>query len=345
MVKIIMVGYQFRSSLLEAVKKVNKVTGGMLDFRFYNTYDVDNGLVDPKVFVRDLGSSDIVLLDVRGGDRVSKLVCNELKDSKNAVIVFVGGSSEIIKLTRLGSFSFKSSSSMKEKSFLKRFFKRGKVDYGTILKMRERFEKLGKKIPIGIFRHARNYSLLLKYYEAPSVENYYSMLLLLLKEYGGVQIDLDIPEPKVMPTMGIKNFKTEETFTSLNEYLESYIYRDRPLIGILFYGGYHYDQSYPAAKLLTENIENYGCGVIPVFCSDLRYYLAIEKFFFQNDKPVIEALIDLLWFRLAGGPIGGDHRITLNVLSKLDIPVLHEIHLSSKTVDEWLGFKAWDIPD
>jgi len=344
MVKIIMVGYQFRSSLLEAVKKVNKVTDGMLDFRFYNTYDVDNGLVDPKVFVQDLRSSEIVLLDVRGGDSISKLVCKELKDSRNAVIVFVGGSSDIIKLTRLGSFSFKSFSSMKEKPFLKRFFKSREVDYGTILKMRERFEKLGKKIPIGILRHARNYSLLLKYYETPSVENYYSMLLLLLKEYGGVRIDLAIPEPKVMPTMGIKNFKTEETFTSLNEYFESYIHREQPLVGILFYGGYHYDQSYPAAKLLTENIESYGYGVIPVFCSDLRYYLAIEKFFFESDKPVIEALIDLLWFRLAGGPIGGDHRITLNILSKLDVPILHGIHLSSKTVDEWLDSKHGICP-
>ena len=54
MVKIIMVGYQFRSSLLEAVKKVNKVTDGMLDFRFYNTYDVDNGLVDPGGFCSGL---------------------------------------------------------------------------------------------------------------------------------------------------------------------------------------------------------------------------------------------------------------------------------------------------
>ena len=58
MVKIIMVGYQFRSSLLEAVKKVNKLTGGVLDFRFYNTYDVDNGLVNPEVFVRDLRSPE-----------------------------------------------------------------------------------------------------------------------------------------------------------------------------------------------------------------------------------------------------------------------------------------------
>ena len=39
MAKITMVDYQFRSSLLEAIKKVNKVVNGMLDFQFYNTYE------------------------------------------------------------------------------------------------------------------------------------------------------------------------------------------------------------------------------------------------------------------------------------------------------------------
>ena len=52
--KIVMVGYQFRPCLLAAVKKVNEVLGNALDFRFYNTYDVDSGLVDAQKFVEDL---------------------------------------------------------------------------------------------------------------------------------------------------------------------------------------------------------------------------------------------------------------------------------------------------
>ena len=339
MVKITMVGYQFRPSILEAVKKVNEVTNNALNFKFYNTYDIDKELADLDTFIKDLRDSDIVLIDVRGGDTVSKLIIDTLKNLQNTVVVFVGGSSEIINLTRMGSFSIQKFSSLREKPLLRRFIKKGEMDYGKLLKMRERFEKIGSKLPIGIFKHARNYALLLKYYETPCVENYYGMFLLLLKEYGKVKIYVKIPEPKVLPRMGIQNFETEEIFEELDEYLRQYKFKDKPLIGILFYGGYHYDQSYPAAKLLAEKLEKLGYGVIPVFCSDLRYYLAIEKFFFKKEKPIIEALADLLWFRFAGGPIGGDHRITLEVLSKLNVPILHGIHLSSRTVNEWKNSK------
>ncbi len=342
--KITMVSYQFRSCLLDAVKRVNEVVGGILDFRFYNTYDVDEGLVDIGKFVEDLRSSQVVLLDVRGGDRVSEIVREELTPLKNTVIVLVGGSPEIINLTRLGSFSFKSFTELKEKPLLGKLFRKSRMDYGAILRMRERFEELGSKMPIGLLKHARNYSLLLKYYDTPSMENYYAMLLLLLKEYCKVRVNVEIPEPVVLPSMGIKDFKTDEIFTDIRQYLQNYNFRDRPKVGILFYGGHHYDQSYPAAMLLAEKIESYGLGVIPVFCSDLRYYLAIEKYFFANGEPLIEALIDVLWFRLAGGPIGGDHNITRRVLSELDVPLLHGIHLSSRTVEEWLDSKQGIAP-
>jgi len=337
--RITMVGYQFRPCLLEAVKKVNEVTGGILEFRFYNTYDVDRELIDVSRFIEDLRVSHVVLIDVRGGDVVSRIVYGELKDLKNTVVVFVGGSPEIINLTRLGSFSFRSFTSLREKPLLGRVFKKGKVDYGTILKMRERFEKIGGKLPIGVLKHARNYSLLIKYYENPGLQNYYAMFLLLLKEYCRVNVNVAVPEPVVTPPMGIRRFETDEVFMDVQTFLESYEFKDRPLVGVLFYGGFHYDQSYPAARLLTEKLEKYGLGVIPVFCSDLRYYLAIEKFMFLNGRPIVNALIDLLWFRLAGGPIGGDYALAKAVLSKLNVPALHGVHLSSYTVDEWLKSK------
>jgi len=36
-----------------------------------------------------------------GGDRTARMVCDTLKDAKNTIVVFVGGSSEIVNLTRL----------------------------------------------------------------------------------------------------------------------------------------------------------------------------------------------------------------------------------------------------
>lgn len=324
---ITMVDYRFRPSLYEAVKKVNEVTRGMLDLRFYDAVEVDSGLVDLEAFTRDLKDAAIVLLNVMGGDMVSKILCNTLANTSNTVVVFVGGSSEIVNLTRLGSFSFKKLSRMG--------MGKKKADYGTIVKMRERFENLGKKLPIGLLKHARNYALLLKYYETPTVENQYAMLLFLMKEYGKLKIDIEIPEPKILPSMGIMDFKSGDVYLSLEEYLKTYEHRNRPLVGILFYGGSHHDESYPAAKTLAQKLETCGCGVVPVFSADLRYYIAIDKFFFDKGNPVIEVLIDLLWFRFAGGPMGGDHTSTFNVLSKLNVPILHGIQLYSTTIDKW----------
>jgi len=335
-VKVTMVDYGFRSSLYEAVKKVDEVVGGSLKFCFYDTRDVDEGLVNLEAFIQDLRESHIVLLNVMGGDRVSKIICETLVASHNTVIVFVGGSSEIVHLTRLGSFSFRTLSRMG--------MGKGQVNYETVVKMRERFEKLGKKLPIGMLKHARNYALLLKYYETPTVDNYYAMLLFLMKEYGKIKVRVEIPEPKTLPSMGIMHFKSGSVFLSLEEYFVVYEHRNRPLVGILFYGGHHHEDSYRAAKLLAEKLESYGYGVIPVFSGDLRYYMAIEKFFLDNGKPAVEVLIDLLWFRFAGGPMGGDHTLTFNVLSKLNVPILHGIQLHSKTIEQWRTSKQGISP-
>lgn len=330
-VKIVMIDYRFRLALHKAIKKVNEDTKGILDFRFYNTKEVDTGIVNQQAFIKDIEDAAIVLLNVMGGDNISKILSNTLANTKNTVVVFVGGSPEIMNLNRLESFSFKKLSRMG--------MGKKKADYETIIKMRERFEKLGKKMPIGILKHARNYALLLKYYENPTVENYHAMLLLLMKEYGKLKIDTEIPQPKTLPAMGIMNLKTGEVYQSPEEYLKNYEYRNRPLAGILFYGGSHHDESYPAAKALMHKLESYGCGVIPVFSADLRYYLAIEKYFFNKNQPIIDVLIDLLWFRFAGGPMGGDHNLTFTALSKLNVPILHGIHLYSTTVNQWRNSK------
>ncbi|MBC7131257.1 cobaltochelatase subunit CobN, partial [Candidatus Bathyarchaeota archaeon] len=331
-VMITMVDYMYRPVLHRAIRKAYEITGGRLDFRFYDARDIEAGRVDADAFAQDLRYSDIVLLNIMGGDKVSRIVCETLNGTRNTVVVFVGGSSEIVNLTRLGSFSFRTLSRMG--------MGRGKVDYGKILRMRERFERLGGKLPIGMLKHARNYARLLKYYENPTFENYYAMFLFLMKEYGKIKIDAKIHEPKVLPSMGIMDFKTGKIFSEVNAYLKSYELNNRPLIGILFYGGHHHYESYPAAKLLAEKIEKHGYGVIPVFSGDLRYYLAIEQFFLHEGKPLIEALIDLLWFRFAGGPVGGDHSLTLNVLSKLNVPILHGVQLYSKSIKGWFNSKS-----
>ena len=337
MVKVVMVSYQLRPSLVSAAEKVkDEVTD--FTFKFFKAYDVDRGAIHPEEYVEELRSADVALIDLRGGDRAVPLTVQALKEGKNTVVCLVGGSPDLIKLTRMGSFSFSRIAAMRENPLLKRLFK-GEPDYGQIRRMQERFEKLGKTIPLGPLKHARNFALTLKYYDNPSEKNYYNMLLFLLREYCGVKARAPAP-PETMPDVALQNLSTGKVYTTLEEYLSEYPYADRRLVGIYHYGGYHYDQTLPAARMLAEKLEAKGLGVVPLFSSDLRYHLGVERFFFRNGKPIVDCVVDLLWFRLAGGPIGGDHRETLQVLSRLGVPFLHGVLLSSRTVEEW-----WDSRD
>ena len=333
MARIVMVGYQLRPSLLSAAERGRKEADGF-EFKFFKAYDVDSGAVKAEDYVESLRAADVALIDLRGGDKAVPLTVQALKDAGNTVVCLVGGSRELINLTRMGSFSFSRISSMRENPVMKRFFK-GTPNYAQIRRMQERFEKLGKTLPFGMLRHARNFALTLKYYDHPSEENYYNMFLLLLKEYCGVKVREPAP-PVTMPSMAIQNLSTSRVYESLEDYLSDYQYADRRMVGIYHYGGYHYDQTLPAARMLAEKLEAKGLGVVPIFSSDLRYHLGMERFFFRDGKAAVDCVIDLLWFRLAGGPVGGDHRESLGVLSRLGVPVLHGVLLSSRSIDEWL---------
>ena len=333
MVRIVYVGYGLRKSMYDAIRYIRENYVHGLDFRFYNVSSIDRGLIDPRKYIDDLKTSDIILLDIRGGDNVFKYTVQGVMGSRaRAIIVLVGGSSDLMKLTRLGKFTMGSF----EDSRFRRFFRSKTIDYGAIVRIRNMFEKIGKYLPIGILRDARNYVLILKYYENMTFKNMVNMFMLLLKEYIDPDIDYIIKDPDTMPSMGILDFHTQSIYNSLIDYLNNYMYNSRELIGILFYGGHHYDQSVIAARALAEYLENKGYGVVPVFSSDLRYYRAINEFLIIDNKPIINVLIDLLWFRFAGGPLGGDHRRTFTVLKMLNVPILHGIQMSTYTIDEWL---------
>jgi cobaltochelatase CobN len=326
-VRITYVGYALRKSMIDALEWIRENFGVSIDFRYYNVDDVDRGRINVKEYVDSLINSDILLLDIRGGDNIYRITMDAVRRTRAKVIVsLVGGSGELVEITHLGKFS-------------PRIFRRGRnsgegksIDYGTIVRIRDMFEKLGNIIPFGVLRDARNYIYILKYYENPTLKNMVNMFMLLLRDYIGLDLEYHVEKPEELPSMGIYDIHTGRIYTDTMDYLREYKYSNRPLIGILFYGGHHFDQSVIAAEKIGLKLEEKGYGVIPVFSGDLRYYLAIHKFLTSED---IKLLIDLLWFRFAGGPLGGDHRRTYAVLKLLNTPILHGIHLSI-TIDEWL---------
>jgi cobaltochelatase CobN len=327
-VRIVYVGYTLRKSIIDALEWIRDNFDVNIDFKYYNVDEVDRGRISVEEYMYSLVDSDILLLDIRGGDNIYHITMDAIKKTKAKVIVsLVGGSSELIEITRLGKFSpgvFRRSRSGKSKP----------IDYGTIVRIRDMFERIGNIIPLGILRDARNYIYILKYYENPTFRNMVNMFMLLLKDYIGLDLNYHVEKPEELPSMGIYDIHTGKIYTDTMDYLREYKYSDKPLIGILFYGGHHFDQSVIAAEKIGLKLEERGYGIIPVFSGDLRYYLAIHKFLTSKNID-LKLLIDLLWFRFAGGPLGGDHKRTYAVLKLLNTPILHGIHLSI-TIDEWL---------
>ncbi|MEM1410273.1 MAG: cobaltochelatase subunit CobN, partial [Pseudomonadota bacterium] len=109
----------------------------------------------------------------------------------------------------------------------------------------------------------------------------------------------------------------------------------RPRVGLLVLRSYllsgdtgHYDG-------VIEAIEARGLDVLPIFASGLDARAAIEKFFFQDGKPQIDAFISLTGFSLVGGPAYNDAKAAAEILQRLDVPYISAHSLEFQNLSEW----------
>ncbi|MHA1263491.1 MAG: DUF3479 domain-containing protein, partial [Candidatus Freyarchaeota archaeon] len=104
--KITVIGNTVASkSFAEAVKEIKEEYGEILDLKLYYVHEIAEELVDEDAVKKDLRNADIVLLDIRSRGRTLNLVREALSGSEKTVITLVGGSVEIMSLTRIGTFS------------------------------------------------------------------------------------------------------------------------------------------------------------------------------------------------------------------------------------------------
>ncbi|WFO74753.1 cobaltochelatase subunit CobN [Desulfurococcaceae archaeon MEX13E-LK6-19] len=177
-------------------------------------------------------------------------------------------------------------------------------------------------------------------------ENIESLVLLMLKEAG---LPVSVPEPENIPWHGIYHPRYG-VFTELNEYLKTYHFSSRPLVGILFYrSDWLYGRTVVVDKLV-EKLESLGLGVVPVFTYSFRDDKlgipgsedSIREFFFKDNKPVIDVLIKLTSFflldhgRSSEWPTKGFSVAGIELLKKLGVPIIQCIITYYKSPEEWL---------
>jgi cobaltochelatase CobN len=313
--------------IAEAAAKL-KNEGIEINLKIVYPNQIDEERIPEDELRGELDRADVVLIDVRGDGRTSELLYNLLVNMNKTIINLVGSSAKLSSLTRLGSFS------------MKRFIHAREMlkvteDFREIWKKIERIQRVielaGKFLPVKGLKDARAYVQILKYWNWGGRENYYNMFLLLRRYFG-----FKAPKPKPPIERGETGIYHPDFgyFDNLKTYMQTSSYKtSRSTIGVLFFGGMHFEQGIPVIKALIKSLPEYN--FIPVYSGALSTLQSIQEYFFLEGEPIVDCVVSLRWFRLNGGPLGGDPEETQKLLRRLKVPVFMPAPMLMREVKKW----------
>ncbi len=299
-VRILLISTVVNRSIVKAIEDVKEHA----DVKLIFTYDLHK--------TNNLQSyvdwADIVLIDVRG----DPLSLTQLNYKDKDVIILVGGSS-LFSLAKLGNFKMGR-------------IKRANMSYRTnpesmkkwIKRMQTVVEAIGKILPFGVLRDARSYIRIVKYWANGGYENYKNMFLFICKIKG---VDVKAGDPIEYPETGLYHPNYGYNY---NPQIDP----TKPTVGIIFYGGMHFESS---LQTLREIVNKLDANIIPVYSDGIANLKAMREHF----KGDIDCIISLLWFRLNGGPLGGDPRPTIELLKKKKAKLFTPAIMFTQKIKDW----------
>jgi cobaltochelatase CobN len=292
-----------------------------------------------------ISRSEIVLLCMVFDEAVLNIIRKYTNQDKTLLILSSVG--EGMRMARLGRFcvgelidSFTDSKIAKVFSLLRGLTGRSSSrEVGKLLTMADNILKI---LRFGKWKDAYNYVQVWKYFYNGGKENILNMFLSILAEYYHFNITYQPPTP--IPDIYIAHPRSQKLFTSVEEYLKWYDLpnwmptgngKKKPIIGILFYNQRYQSKDTADLDAVIEKLEARGIGVMPVISIGTEKTKMFHEFFLTSKGPRIEALISFLFFRLEGGPLGGDYEAFERLCEKMNIPLINYIYSGFSTQDEW----------
>ncbi len=332
-----------------------------LNLTFHAAVDWDKNPEKLAACKQDIEQGDIILVTMMFVENHIQPIFDTLMARRQNCDALVAcmSAGEIVKLTRLGRFDMqaKPSAAINLLKKLRGAPKKAAVCNQPIpcksqeacrglcnsgenrMSMLRRLPKILKFIP-GSAQDVRAYFVTMQYWLACSDENLINLVRYLIQHCATgprevlrstVRAEPPIEYPDVglyHPKLGSRTVEAVEDLPPLPE-------KERGSVGLVLLRSYvlagdagHYDG-------VINAIEKRGYRTIPAYAHGLDSRPAVEKFFTENGKATVDAVICLTGFSLVGGPAYNDSRAATEMLTGLDVPCFSGHALEFQTLEEW----------
>ena len=345
----------FMKWMTEGIIEIYQQLGRLFTFKIYFLNDVNDGKISKEEFIEAIYKSDIMLIDIRGHclavdileEAYEKMEKENLQlFEKKQIVTLIGGSPQLMRLTKIGSFMGRKIPLPKKKlelSFDEIPDITEAVNKG--MKIDQIISKFSKMFPFGSFKHIKNWVYLRDYWShgfAGVAENHKNLILFLLKNYLGFK-DLKVSKPLKIPEIGIYDPNSNKYFETLDKYLHfKPINPNKQTVGLFFYGSLYFEQSLPIIEEFAKRFSDFN--IIPVYSEVLYNVDAHYNFFFKNDRNLVSIVLNFQYFQLNGGPFGGDSSITLDLYKKMNVPHLNPLIQYDLLYEDYLKSEQGAIP-
>jgi len=321
--------------LIEAYENISSDYPGILDLKLYNaSFNVSK---EKAYFLHnDIISSDFVIIDLMGtpSDLV-RLVLESLRECK-ANIVPIGNSG--MEFLRLGSLSYSDMMANKSEEMNKKNHVKKEINPASMQKMMDMAEKLGKAVPFGKPRDMRNFIQMTKYWKNGGQNEITNMLYLILRDYGGVK---SLPKPRdaqEFEDIFICDPFTLSVFKKYEDYRKHLnVFGNKPVVAILFYGHNYPNRTSSCVAKIAEKLKEFA-DVLPVAFTKIygNKMDTLEDILLNAAGKKVDIIVNFMSFRIGAGPMGGNAQAAVELLKKINVPVLHPFFMSRRYKDEWI---------
>ena len=275
--------------------------------------------------------ADLVLVDIRGTNPLIADIMAATRRGKATVASLLGGSFELMSLTRMGIFDANKFFNGPRAAKMGGGFANvtGETNFDDIDRM------LKEKLPGFVYKDIGAWFEVTRYWGINGVENIRRMLLFFGKRYCRLR-GLGEPLPPLKePSPAIRHPNMDMLYTDLESYLHDYGFDpEKPTAVLVSYDGMHGENCAVPTRALIRALEP-DVNVVPISCDGMKNIHAIRSLAFHGGSFIGDVLIPLVWFRLNGGPIGGREELTYELFGEINRPIFHPVTVFTDSLSRW----------